>query len=186
MNGGSLMALIESVEKFIDKLNQMVFKAARWIVLILSFTLFYEVFMRYVFNRPTIWSYDVSYMLGGIFFTLGMGYTLQKNIHVRVDIIYNLFSKRTKALIDILFTLFVFFPTFTMLIYKLIPYVRTSWIRQERAVGSFWMPPIYPFKTMLLVAVLLLFLQVISMLIKNCRIFFNKESGSERGAKEHV
>lgn len=181
-----MMALIEKIENFIDKLNFTVFKIARWIVLILSFTLFYEVFMRYIFNRPTIWSYDMSYMLGGIFFTLGMGYTLQKGIHVRVDVIYNLLKRRTQALIDVLFTLFVFFPTFSMLIYKLIPYVRTSWARQERAVGSFWMPPIYPFKTILLIAVILLYLQVISMFIKDCRILFKKESKDEESVEEHV
>ncbi|HHU31380.1 MAG TPA: TRAP transporter small permease subunit [Clostridia bacterium] len=180
------MGIIGRIEKFIDKINFHAFKIARWLVLILTLTLFYEVFMRYVFNRPTIWSYDVSYMLGGTFFTLGMGYTLQKNIHVRVDIFYNLFKKRIQALIDVLFTIFMFFPSFTMLIYKLIPYVRTSWLRQERAVGSFWMPPIYPFKTVLLFSVLLLFVQMISMLIKNFRILFAKESEDERGAVEDV
>ena len=163
----------------IDKANEKVAQAAKWLVLVLTATLFFEVFMRYVLNKPTIWSYDLSYMLGGTFFTMGMGYALQKDVHVRVDVFFNNWKKRTQKLVNVIFTTFVFFPTYGLLLYKLIPHVITSWVRKERAVGSFWMPPIYPFKTMLLIAVILLVLQAVSIYIKDWSYLLDKEAPVE-------
>lgn len=180
------MAIINWIEETIDKISYIAFKIARWLVLILSFTLFYEVFMRYIFNKPTIWSYDVSYMIGGIFFTLGMAYTHQKGINVRVDVFYNMFKRKSQAIINIIGTIIFFFPTFSMLIWRMIPYVQTSWIRKEKALGSFWMPPIYPFKTMLLIAIVLLYLQVISTFIKECKVLYYEITSAGKGVEDNV
>ena len=174
-----MIIILDKILNFIDKINDKAAQTAKWLVLILTATLFFEVLMRYALNRPTIWSYDLSYMLGGVFFTMGMGYTLQKNVHVRVDVFFNSWKKKTQKLINIIFTTFAFFPTYGFLLYKLIPHVITSWERQERATGSFWMPPIYPFKTMLLIAVILLVLQVIAIYIKDWRFVLSKDAPTE-------
>lgn len=134
--------------------------------------------MRYVFNSPSMWVYDISYMIGGTFFTLGMGYALLKKKHIRVDVIYVNLKNKTQALLDIVLTLIVFFPTFGLLMYKLIPWVITSWERKEKASGSFWLPPIYPLKTIMLIAIILLILQGISELCKDINTFLAKEEES--------
>lgn len=169
--------LLAKISSGIDLINIWIGRLTSWLVLILALLNFYEVFMRYAFNRPSIWAYDLSYMIGGTFFTLGMGYTLLKKKHVRVDVFYNNFKKRKKAITDICLTVLVFFPTFTLLLIKLIPWVQTSWERKEKATGSYWLPPIYPFKTIMLVAVILLILQVISEFIKDCLSLVNTNKG---------
>ena len=70
--------MVRKFVNFIDALNLFVGRSARWLVLILTGCFTYEVIMRYGFNNPTVWIFDVSYMLGGSFFVLGMGYTLLK------------------------------------------------------------------------------------------------------------
>lgn len=172
--------MLTKIPKIIDPINEWVANLGKWLILVLALLNFYEVFMRYVFDRPSMWVYDVSYMVGGAFFSLGMGYTLLKKKHVRVDVIYVKLKKKTQAFLDIILTLLIFFPTFGMLMYKLIPWVITSWERKEKASGSFWLPPIYPLKTIMLIAIILLILQAISELMKDIHSFIvAKEEGAE-------
>jgi TRAP-type mannitol/chloroaromatic compound transport system permease small subunit len=160
---------------WIDSTNQRVGNLTKWLILILTAVMVFDVIMRYLFNAPTVWGFDISYMLGGTFFILGMGYTLLKDKHVRVDVFSSKFSARTKACIEVLLSLLLFFPAFGLLFYQLIPYVLRSWMDQEKSLESFWRPPIYPFKTALLVGVALLLLQGFSLFIRNLRIIRNKK-----------
>ncbi len=143
----------------IDAVSEYSGKAIAWLVLLLTVVLCYEVVMRYAFNAPTKWAFDMSYMLGGSYFILGQAYTLQKRKHVRIDLFYTLFAPRTKAALEIFFYLLFFFPLFGLLLYHLIPYVYFSWIMQERSMQGYWMPILYPFKTVMPVGVFLLLLQ---------------------------
>ncbi len=170
--------MLTKIPQIIDPINEWVANLAKWLILILAILNFYEVLMRYVFNSPSMWVYDISYMIGGTFFTLGMGYALLKKKHIRVDVIYVNLKNKTQALLDIVLTLIVFFPTFGLLMYKLIPWVITSWERKEKASGSFWLPPIYPLKTIMLIAIILLILQGISELCKDINTFLAKEEES--------
>lgn len=159
----------------IDQLNAKVGAFSKWLIVILTLILVYDVILRYSFNAPTIWAFDFGYMLGGSFFTLGMGYTLLKNAHVRIDIISSKFPKRVQAIIDITISLILFFPSFGLLLYHLIPYVYDSWATGEKSLESFWRPPIYPFKTVLLMSVVFLLLQGIAVFVRNLRILKHKE-----------
>jgi TRAP-type mannitol/chloroaromatic compound transport system permease small subunit len=166
------------MEKFlerIDRLNERTGRFSKWIVILLTLILVYEVILRYLFNAPTVWAFDISYMLGGSFFTLGMGYTLLKNAHVRIDILASKLSPRTQARLDAALTVLVFFPAYGLLLYHLVPYVYDSWATGEKSLESFWRPPIYPFKTVLLISVLLLFLQGLALFIRNVRRGWRKE-----------
>lgn len=167
--------MLTTISRRIDCINSAVASIIKWLVLILALMNFYEVIMRYAFNRPSIWAYDLSYMIGGSFFVLGMAYALLTHAHVRVDVLYIRWSKKTQALIDIALSLLLFFPAFGVLLYKLIPWVIRSWERQEKASGSFWLPPIYPLKTIILIAVALLILQGVSELCKDIKKLLAKE-----------
>jgi TRAP-type mannitol/chloroaromatic compound transport system permease small subunit len=156
--------------RWIDAVNERVGITVKWLILILTAVMVYDVVMRYVFNAPTVWGFDISYMLGGTFFILGMGYTLLKDKHVRVDVISAKFSPRTKAFVELAGHVLLFFPAFGLLFWQLVPYVARSWMDQEKSLESFWRPPIYPFKTALLVGVALLLLQGVASFVRNLRI----------------
>ncbi len=167
--------MLTIIPRVIDSLTGRIAELVKWIVLLLALVNCYEVVMRYVFGRPTVWAYDVSYMLGGSFFVLGIGYALLTKAHVRVDVVYVHWSQKTRALADVLLSLFLFFPAFSVLLYKLVPWVIRSWERKEKASGSFWLPPIYPLKTIILIAVVLLLLQGVSELCKDLKVLTAKK-----------
>ena len=126
----------------------------------------YEVFARYVFNRPTIWAYDVTYMLYGSLFMLGAAYTLYKGGHIRTDIFYQSWSVRTRGTVDAILYLFLFFPGVALFFWMGLQEALHSWDIREMSDASPWRPPIYPFKAVIPISLALLMIQGVSEFLK--------------------
>ena len=167
------MKIIRSIVKAIDAISETSAKIIIWLVMVLTVVIGYEIFSRYVLNQPTKWSFDLSYMIGGTFFLLGEAWTLKNKHHVRIDILYNRFSPKTKALIDAAMYLVLFFPLWGGLLYALIPYVAFSWEIGEKSMQGYWQPIIYPFKMMMPIGVGLLLLQGIAEFLRNIVVVCN-------------
>ncbi|MBO8173219.1 MAG: TRAP transporter small permease subunit [Bacillaceae bacterium] len=153
--------------KFIDRINEKIASLFSWMILITVFALCYEVIMRYIFNAPTLWSYDITYMVTSLFIVMGLAYNLKIGGHVSVDIIFNRFSIRTQALINIIFYLLLFFPTWVLIVKIMIPHVMQSWAWKETASTGTWMPPIYPFKTWILIGIVIFILQGLAQFLRS-------------------
>ena len=152
--------------KLIDQINKWAGKAVSWLVPILILELVYDTVARYVFNAPTAWSYDISYMLYGAIFMLGAAYTLQIDEHVRIETFYGKMSPKSKALIDAICYVLLFFPVMAVIFYFGGVFALKSWKIMEAGGDSMWQPAIYPFKTVLPVAAFLLILQGIAEFIR--------------------
>lgn len=94
----------------IDRINEAVGKAFGWCIIVLTFAMSYEVFVRYVLSAPTQWAYDISYVLYGALFIMAGAYTLSRNGHVRGDVLYRLMPPRVQAGIDLVLYLIFFMP----------------------------------------------------------------------------
>jgi len=141
-----------------------------WLIVPLVVGTTYEVIVRYVFNAPTIWAYDLSYMLYGSHFMLGAGYTLLKGGHIRTDIFYANWSPRTRAWVDALLYLFLFFPGMIFFFWMGSQEALHSWQIGERSDASPWRPIVYPLKTALPLGALLILVQGISEFIKSAHV----------------
>ena len=161
------MNAIKTIIRGIDKLSDLFMQGAKWFVLALILTLVYEVVMRYILSSPTLWSFDMSYMLGSIALIFGMAYTFKDKGHVNIDIFYEKLSNRNQALLNVLFALLLFFPLWLYLLYNLWPHMLRSWEIKERSPIGSWLPPFYPFKTWIFAGVALLTLQGIAEFLKD-------------------
>ena len=130
----------------------------------------YEVIMRYVFNRPTTWGFELTTYIYGIHFMLGLGYTLMYNGHVRVEVFVTLLSRRKQQIISILCNLLLLLPVFSMLSYATWSYAWTSVVRDEHSWTS-WAPPLYPFKLLMALGFLMFAIQGVSSLLKELQAF---------------
>lgn len=130
----------------------------------------YEVFARYVMDAPTIWAYEIGYMLTGSHFLLAMAFTLQANEHIRIDIFSGKFAARTRAVIDLL-GYCVTLPLMLWLTYALFQHLATGYLRSERSGQSAMNLPVWPFRIVFLVAFTLLALQIFAEVIKTARRF---------------
>lgn len=163
------------VVRFIDGLALWSGKIFSWITVPLMGGLVYEVVARYAFASPTEWAYDLSYMLYGTIFMMGAGYTLYRKAHIRTDLLYNNYPPRWQGVIDATFYLFFFFPGMIFFLIAGWDYAARSWMIKETAVYSPWRPIIYPFKTVIPVAIILLMIQGVSEFIKSLYAAVRKE-----------
>lgn len=128
----------------------------------------YEVFARYVFGAPTIWAYEIGYTLTGSHFLLGMAFTLRYGEHIRIDIFSGHFSKRTRAVIDLL-GYAITLPTMIWLSYALWMHLAQGYLRNERSGQSAMNMPVWPFRVVFFVAFALLALQILAEVVKAVR-----------------
>ncbi len=153
--------------KGIDQIAIWSGKIAAWFIFPLIFGLTYEVISRYLFKSPTIWAYDLAYMLYGSLFMLGAAFTLYKKGHIRTDIFYDKWPSKRQGLVDAFLYLFFFFPGIIFFLIAGLDEAIHSWSLWERSEVGAWRPPIFPFKTVIPLTALLLLVQGVSEFIKS-------------------
>lgn len=146
-------------------------KIVRWIIILLILSISYDVFMRYLFNAPTIWSYALSYMMGATLSALGLAYVHSVSGNVRVDIIYNRFSPKLKQIIDLLFTIIFFFPVYGLLAYYFGVNTWKAFVIKEYDINSIWYPVVWPYMTAITLGFALLFAQGVATFLRDLKTF---------------
>ncbi len=164
------MDALRKIVRFIDGLSDWSGKIAAWIIVPLVMGTVYDVLMRYFFQAPTKWAYELTWMEYGAFFMLGGAYGLRHKVMVRVDVIYNKYSPRAQAWFDTLMYIVIFFPLYAILIIYGTKYAAYSWKIWEHSYVSYWQPPVYPIKTIMPFAFFLLFLQGFAEFIRSATI----------------
>jgi TRAP-type mannitol/chloroaromatic compound transport system permease small subunit len=127
----------------------------------------YEVIARYVFDAPTKWAYDTSYMLYGSHFMLGAAYCLLKGGHIRTDVFYEKFSVNWQGWVDAGLYIVFFFPGMILFFWFGSIEALHSWSIKEESVVSPWRPVLYPFKMVIPISAALLMMQGVSELLKS-------------------
>jgi len=154
----------------INHINEWVGKTISWLTLLMVVITFIVVVLRYAFDIGWIALQESVLYMHAIVFMLGAAYTLKHNGHVRVDILYQRCSDKTKAWIDCLGTLLLLMPVTGFIIWSSWEYVANSWTIQESSRNSGGLPGIYLLKTTILLMAGLLILQGIALFLQNLLI----------------
>ena len=152
--GSSRQSLLLAVDRF----STWVGKAFAWCAVLLTLLITWEVFCRYVLNRPHAWVLDVQIMLYGALFMTAGAYTLAKNGHVRGDVLYGFFRPRTQAIIDLTLYILFFLPGIVALTWAGWVYAGESLSIREQTFSADPLP-LYPFKYVIPLAGVTLLLQ---------------------------
>jgi TRAP-type mannitol/chloroaromatic compound transport system permease small subunit len=152
--------------RFADNLSAWFGKSFAWLIVLMAVGTGYEVFVRYVLNSPTAWALDVSFIMYGTLFMMGGAYTLSRGGHVRGDFLYRLWQPRTQARVDLVLYIFFFFPGVIALVLSGWKYASRSWGYSEVSINSPAGIPIFQFKTVMVAAGLLLFIQGIAQIMR--------------------
>jgi TRAP-type mannitol/chloroaromatic compound transport system permease small subunit len=158
-----LIRAVRVIDKFTDTTGVWI----AWLNIPLVFAVSYEVLARYLFNAPTIWSFDVTYMLYGTIFMLGAAYALHKGAHIRTDFFYEKWSDRTRGMVDSISYLIFFFPAIVML---LLVSANEAWYAfdiRETSEQTPWRPILWPYKSVVPLTCVLLLIQGVSETIKS-------------------
>lgn len=150
----------------IDLLSTRVGVTAAALVIPLALIMSYEALARFLFNLPTFWAFELSYMMTGAHFALGMALVTRRNAHIRIDFIHARLPQRARSLIDFLVLLLAMVPVAGWMAWEWIAYAATAWSVGERSGESGWNPLIWPVRAAVAIGVVVLALQLVSETVK--------------------
>jgi len=159
------VTLLLKLSQLIDWLNERAGKGAFWLILIMAIISAGNASIRFVFDNSSNGMLEIQWYLFAAVFLLCSPYTLQKNEHVRIDVISSKFGPRGLAIIDIFGTLFFLLPMVLMILWLSIPLVAESYRITEYSANAGGLLR-WPVKILLPIGFALLALQGISELIK--------------------
>lgn len=152
--------------RFADNVSAWFGKTFGWLIILMTFGMSYEVMVRYLFNAPTPWALDLSFIMYGTLFMMGGAYTLSRGGHVRGDFLYRMWQPRMQALVDLVLYFLFFFPGILALVFAGWKYASRSWGYAEVSVNSPAGIPIYQFKTVIVAAGILMIIQGIAQVFR--------------------
>jgi len=159
-------SLMKKFVRLIDRFNDVTGRFFALLILPLIFVVMYEVIARKIFHAPTSWGFELTIYIYGTHFMLGMAYTLLLDRHVRIDVIVMQLSERVQLWLRVITFVIIFIPFVGALTYASIIFAAESWAILERS-STAWKPPIYPFKTVMPVAMILLLFQGVANFIRD-------------------
>jgi len=173
---GTGMNFLTRLTTIIDSISDYTGRIVGWIAVPMIAALIYEVFARYVFLRPTIWSYEITYMIYGTHFLLGAAYTLYAKGHIRIDLLYMKFPPRGRAFIDAMGYLIIFFPIMFILVTSSFDMAKDAYKIREVSQFTPWQPVLWPFKSVICIGFSLLILQGIAEFLRSLILLIHGES----------
>jgi len=172
--------MLTRIARILDLVSGTSGAVAAWLVVPLIAASCYEVFSRYVLNEPTLWAFEVGYLVMGTHFLIGLAYTLREGEHVRVDLFYARMSRRTQALIDTFTYVALLLPLTGWLSFGFFEKVLKAYASQERSGMSAFNPVIWPFRLVMCTAFVLLFLQSVAQIIRCYQVFAERAPAAEK------
>jgi TRAP-type mannitol/chloroaromatic compound transport system permease small subunit len=161
----SIVDTLRKIFGVIDYINELLSNLASLLFLPMTLIAVFEVVMRYVFNRPTIWAWDVNVQLFAVIVVFGAGNTLLQKGHVVMDIFILRLSAKKRLIINMaVYTIFI--ATMAIVVWQCGIYAQRS-IQIGERTSTLLSPPIYPLKTGIFIGVALFWLQAFSMFFKD-------------------
>lgn len=164
---------MHTIIRLIERLTGATGIFAALLLVPLIFATCYEVFTRYVLHAPTVWAFEVGYMMMGAHFMLGAAYTLKAGQHVQVDLISGALSARGRAIITVFFYTLLL-PFLAWLSWGLWEYAHYAWEIKETSGQSSWNPLVWPYRTVFVISFVLLTLQVLAEILKSWAVLIHQ------------
>ena len=148
----------------IDRLGAAAATISGLALLAITLIACFEVASRYLFNRPTIWAWDVNVQLMATMVMLGLAHVHRRDLNVRVDVLTAALPPRAQAVLSLAFGA-VLIAVAAVNVWTCWAYFQRSWSRDEHA-SSLFAPPLWPVKFMFPLGAALLLLQAVVQFLR--------------------
>ena len=159
------MEVLRRIANIIDSINEWIGNVVAWVTAGLVAVVFVDVVMRYAFNTSFVFTQELEWHLFGFIFLIGAGYTLSKDGHVRVDIIYQRLRPKAKAWINLMGGFLFLFPGCLMVVITGWKFTYNAFVILEGSPDPGGIPFRFIIKGTIPVGFALITLQGISMVI---------------------
>lgn len=164
------MEILKYYIRIMDAFSEKTGAVVSWLSTLLVIAVFYDVIMRYVFRNGSIAIQELQWHIFSVIFLLGAAFTLKRDGHVRVDIIYTKMSRKAKAWVDFVCTFIFLIPFSIIIIYSTKMFIMGSWAVREISPDPGGLHFRYLLKAMIPAGFVLLILQGVSEGFKNLLI----------------
>ena len=156
--------------RIINLINRVIGETVSWLTLLMVLVTVLVVVLRYGFNIGFIWMQESVRFMYSAVFLLCAGYTLFKDKHVRVDVLYLSLSERKKAIVDLLGSIFLLLPVCFVIFYYSWSYVLNSWEQMEGSIEERGLHLVFLMKTFIWFFAILVSMQSIAIIINSVTI----------------
>ena len=163
------MDVLLALSRLTDRINEAIGKSVAWLILIAIFVSAVNASVRKLFNTSSNAWLELQWYLYGAAFMLAAAYTLKQNEHIRIDIVYGRWSRRTQHWIDLFGHVVFLMPFVLLMTWFFAPYALQSFRSQEVSTNAGGLI-IWPAKTLLLIGFAQLSLQGVSEIIKKIAV----------------
>ncbi len=125
------IAKLKRVESFFNSFIDIIGRVIALLLLLMIFNVLFDVVMRYSFHNSSVGMQELEWHLFSVVILFGLGYALKEEAHVRVDFLYDNFSKKTKAYVNIFGTLLFLIPLSLLIVFGSYEYVMDSYSMNE-------------------------------------------------------
>ena len=156
---------IRAYVRAVDAVNRVLGFYVMYLALAMMGLLLFASITRYVFNVPFVWMIELSQFMMAAYYILGGGYSLQIDAHVRMDVVYERWTVKTRAFMDSI--------TAFCLVFYLVYMVYGGWassaysLKYGQTNYSAWAPPMAPIKIIMTVGIALMLLQAIAIFFRD-------------------
>jgi len=168
--------MLAKLEKFFDRFSDLMGWIAGVLNLLMMVNVFYDSIMRYFFNTGSIAFQEMEWHLFSIVFLFGMAFALKEDGHVRVDVLYDHFSPRWKATVNILGTLFFLIPLSILIIEGSYGYVHEAYITGEISGDPGGLTHRWLIKAVIPASFIFLTVSSAGFIVRNIKIFRGMET----------
>lgn len=163
----------------IDALSSALGRAVSLLIFVMIAIIAIEVVSRYFFNRPTAWVQDFSGWLQVAYIFLGAPFALRRGYLVRVDVLYERFGPRLKALVDVTLSTALFACFAAVLVWKGFDFAYQSYRMGETSSSGVWEGPVYPAKFLVPIGAVLLSMAWFAQILGQISFLLNREDADE-------
>jgi TRAP-type mannitol/chloroaromatic compound transport system permease small subunit len=174
--------MLDKVERIFQRLSRILGRVLAMVFLLMTVNIFYDVVMRYFFHNSSVAMQEMEWHLFSIVILFGVSVALLEEGHVRVDFLYDRFSIRKKAVINIIGTVFFLLPLACLIFFGSFEFVMDSYSMNEISENPGGLPYRWLIKGMIPLAFGILIIFALGYTVKNINLY----RMTDAGVKKHL
>ena len=168
-----IFSFFKGYVRCVDTVNRWVGTVVMYLIFAMMGILLFAAISRSFFDKPYIWVMEMAQFTMAAYYLLGGGFSMMDDAHVRMDVFYERWSPKSKAIIDA-------FTAIALIFYLVI----LAWggfassgyaLEYDQRNYTAWGPPLAPIKIIMSIGVVLMLLQAFSMLFKDLIFLFGRK-----------
>lgn len=175
----TLTKTADALDRFIDWTGRF----TSWLVLALVLLIAVEVALRYTASLGAVWAQELEWHLLAIISLWGIAYTQKADAHVRVDIVYQTFSERTKQWVELLSAALVMAPMAFYFAWLSVRFVLQAHTTGEISPDPGGLTHRWILKSFLISGFALLGIQSVALALRNAALVLNHRKGADDAAE---